>query len=392
MPIQLIAWSAFSIAQFSVRSRASFLTYRTLIGIFSGGFIPDMVLWLSYFYTSREMPARLTIFWLSNYLVKILGPFAALGLLKLRGYGGYAGWRYLYAVEGLFTLLVGVFALFHMPAGPTQSRNWLYPRGWFSERQETIMVSRVLRDDPTKGDMHNRQGIDWPAFKRCLLDYDLWPMYALGFTFLITSIPVQQYLTLELKRLGFTTSVTNALSIPGPALAVLIMMIPPIVSERLNHRTFVCATENLWSIPCYVALFLLPASASPWVYWAIATLQLGAPYVQPLQVAWIARNAGSVANRSVSAAVYNVAVQLGVIVGVNVYQPSDAPEYRRGNLAMALLCSGVLLQYIGVYLYYRWRNASKARLWDQMTREERVAYLDANKDAGNKSLAFRFAL
>lgn len=39
------------------------------------------------------------------------------------------------------------------------------------------MINRVLRDDPTKGDMHNRQSIGASGFMKSLMDYDLWPLY-----------------------------------------------------------------------------------------------------------------------------------------------------------------------------------------------------------------------
>ena len=56
------------------------------------------------------------------------------------------------------TLIIGVFSWGLMPPGPTQTANWFRgKKGWFTEREEFIMVNRLLRDDPTKGDMNNRQ-------------------------------------------------------------------------------------------------------------------------------------------------------------------------------------------------------------------------------------------
>lgn len=46
---------------------------------------------------------------------------------------------------------------FLMPAGPTQTAGILRGKaGWFTEREELILVNRLLRDDPSKGDMNNR--------------------------------------------------------------------------------------------------------------------------------------------------------------------------------------------------------------------------------------------
>lgn len=52
--------------------------------------------------------------------------------------------------RGLITFVIGVATFFMMPPSPTQSKKWFRPNGWFTEREETIIVSRVLRDDPTK--------------------------------------------------------------------------------------------------------------------------------------------------------------------------------------------------------------------------------------------------
>lgn len=142
VPIQLTVWSVFSAAQFWMKGRASFLALRWMIGMLQGGFIPDVILYLSYFYTSKELPLRLAYFWISNYLVKIVSPFLALGLLRLRGHQGHAGWQYLFLIEGILTLVVGLFSFINMPAGPCETKNWFWQKAWFSEHEEAIIVSQ----------------------------------------------------------------------------------------------------------------------------------------------------------------------------------------------------------------------------------------------------------
>lgn len=126
-----------------------------------GGFIPDVILYMSYFYTRTErklnwlphafsdpipsvVPLRLAWFWVSNYMASIIGAFMATGLLSLRGVGGRAGWRYLFLIEGALTLLVGIVSFFMMPPSPTQTKSWFRPNGWFNERY-VLILPRIQR-------------------------------------------------------------------------------------------------------------------------------------------------------------------------------------------------------------------------------------------------------
>lgn len=84
-------------------------------------------------------------------MTEIIGSFLAFGVLHMRGVLGWSGWRWLFLIEGLITLLVGVASFFKMPASAVETKTWFRPKGWFSDREVRIVVNRVLRDDPSKG-------------------------------------------------------------------------------------------------------------------------------------------------------------------------------------------------------------------------------------------------
>lgn len=72
--------------------------------------------------------------------------------------------------------MVGIASFFMMPASAAQTTTWFRPNGWFTDRKVKIVVNRVLRDDPSNGDMHNRMAIIPRRLWNSRKDYDLWPV------------------------------------------------------------------------------------------------------------------------------------------------------------------------------------------------------------------------
>ena len=302
IPIQMVSWSLIASMQAFLSGRSSFWLCRALLGIFEGGFIPDVVLYLTYFYTGAELPVRLSMFWLGYQFTYIISAFLAYGILHMRGINGLAGWRWLFALEGTLTGLIGIMTYFYLPPSPTQTASYFRGKaGWFNEREEKVMVNRILRDDPSKGkhsglnfflwapltkkykgSMHNRQAVNLRLLWQALCDIDLWPIYLLGLFWLIPSTPPQQYLTLQLRSDGFSTFETNLLSIPAYVMCILHLLFWVRVSERFNERFIICTVNSLWILPPLIALEVLPAGNAGHLRWARYTctiLIVGSPYV-----------------------------------------------------------------------------------------------------------------
>ena len=318
----MICWSIVAISQCRLSGEKSFYACRALLGLIEGGFIPDVILYLSYFYTSVELPIRLSFFWCSYMFTNIISAFLAFGILRMRGVGGWAGWRWLFALEGILTIIIGIVAFFYLPPSPTQTASKFRGKdGWFTEHEEVIMVNRILRDDPSKGDMHNREGLSFPLIWSALLDYDMWPLYLLGLTAYIPNQPIGAYMTLTLIDLGFGTFNTNLLTIPASALLIVQLLFWTWLSEKINNRFVIVMVTQLWVLPLLIALDLLPSDASKWARYAITALLVGYPYCHAILVALTSRNAGSVRTRTVASALFNMFVQAGSIVASNVSYP-----------------------------------------------------------------------
>ncbi|KAG7452186.1 uncharacterized protein BT62DRAFT_977806 [Guyanagaster necrorhizus] len=333
VPYQMVLWSNVAFSQCWLLGRASFLATR------SGVFIPDIVLYLSYFYTKTELPIKLAFFWVSNYLSVIISAFLATGILQLRQTGGKAEWRYLFLIEGLTTLGCGLFSFSSMPPGPTQTKAWFLRKGWFTER--------VLRDDSSESDN---------IFK-ALQDWRMWPLYALGLTHMMLVDPHQTYLTLSFRNLGFDTMESNLLSIPSTIIGVIMLLFTSFLSEPINSG--VIATVVLH------------------VYFIIITFIIGFPDVHLIQVAWASRNSYCVKARTISASIYSMFFQAGTIVYVS-YE-----RCKRGNRALiGIRCMNIF--------FYRFLNARRDKTWNSWTKEEQQIYADTTTDQSHARLDFRF--
>lgn len=390
IPIQIILWSLASGGQFFMHNRAGFFACRFFIGLFMGGFIPDSILYLSYFYTKSEMPLRLALFWFVDSMSGVIASFIAYGVLHMRGVAGREGWRWLFLIEALISLVIGFLSFLFLVPGPTQTKTWWNPKGYFSEKEEKIIVNRVLRDDPSKGDMHNRQGLSLKMLWQSLKDYDLWPIYAIGLLFEIPTAPPKTYLTLSLKAIKFITFQTTLLSIPVTVFASINLLIVTELTERFHQISLIGLLTQLWTLPLLIILYTSAGSLSPWGLYAVTFVLLGWPSPHAAHVGWCSRLSNTVRTRTVSAALYNITIQLSGIASSNIYRSDDKPLYRRGNKQLIAINIATIVLYALAKAYYVHRNQWKKARWEKLSPQEKAAYLETTTDQGNKRLDFTF--
>ncbi len=130
--------------------------------------------------------------------------------------------------------------------------------------------------------MHNRQGLTLWLLWDALLDYDLWPVYLLGLTWSIASVPITAYITLNLKAIGFNTFEINLLTVPAYVLFLIQLIFWTWVSEKINNRFGIVMVSQIWFLPILIALEVLPFNASPWAWYALSALLLGYPYIHAI--------------------------------------------------------------------------------------------------------------
>jgi len=119
----MITWGLVSTGMMFVRGAAGFYTLRFLLGLAEAGFFPGIIFYLTKWFPARDRARTIAIFMTATLTAGVIGAPISGVLLSLRGYG-LAGWQWLFLLEGLPAVVLGVVVLFVLPDGP-ESASWL---------------------------------------------------------------------------------------------------------------------------------------------------------------------------------------------------------------------------------------------------------------------------
>lgn len=326
-------------------------------------------------------------------MARVISALLAAGLLKMRGVAGKPGWFWLFLIEGLLTTLIAIVSFLYLPTSPTDTTSVLCRRPWYTEREEVIMVNRILRDDPAKGLTAIEEPATWKDIRETWKDKSMWGLYFIGLVAYIPATPVSSYLTLTLKRLGYSTFDSNVLTIPAAVLQIITMLALAYSSDYFNERSLHAFVGEFWIMPCLIALVSLPDGGREWGRFSLITLVSGYPYFHPIVASWISENSFDVKKRAITAATYNVVVQVGSLIGSQIYRAYDSPYYHVGNRTLVAICALSLVAILVQRQVLVSMNKKKDAAWKAMTPEERAAYQNdtvAREKDGNKRYDFRF--
>jgi ACS family tartrate transporter-like MFS transporter len=131
----MVTWGLAASAMMLVRTPWSFYLLRFLLGVAEAGFFPGIIFYLTYWYPARERARAYAWFLAAIPVCGVIGGPISGALLGLDGRLGLQGWQWLFLLEGIPSVLVGIAVLWLLPDRPGDAR-WLpaAERAWLEER------------------------------------------------------------------------------------------------------------------------------------------------------------------------------------------------------------------------------------------------------------------
>jgi MFS family permease len=152
-----------------VTNYAGLLALRILLGVFEAGFFPGAVFLCSQWYLPRDLAARISWFYCFSALSGAFSGMAAAGIAQMDGVGGYQGWRWIFLIEGMITVMLGIATFFILVDTPALGHKWLQPH-----EIRFLEVQRFIKQGGRFQDESKEQNFIWRDLKASLLDWKLW--------------------------------------------------------------------------------------------------------------------------------------------------------------------------------------------------------------------------
>jgi MFS transporter, ACS family, tartrate transporter len=179
-----IVWGIVSVAMMFIAGPRSFFVTRFLLGAAEAGFFPGIVLYFTYWFPGPERAKALAQFSTASMAAGIVGAPLSGVLLSLRGAAGLDGWQWLFLVEGLPAIGLGIIALWSLTDTPERAR-------WLSDDERAWLVDAMRRDraDTSRPAAHSlRAGLLDPIVWRLALSLFLVVTSGYGFSFFLPQI------------------------------------------------------------------------------------------------------------------------------------------------------------------------------------------------------------
>ncbi|CAF4198632.1 unnamed protein product, partial [Adineta steineri] len=316
IPIIMVTWGIITTLTGLVNSYGGLLACRLLLGAPEAGLFPGATYYLSSWYTRRELSWRVSILFSAATLAGTFGGILAYGINHMNGIGGQEGWRWIFYIEGIITVVVGVLAFFFISDFPSNRPKFL------TESECNRVMVRLQRDAGPGGSEH----FSWQQVSAAFLD---WKFYKAQ---LLTSPPY---------AFAFITTVTTAY-----------------FSDKYVRRGIFILFWLVITMIGYIILIAVNNLGAK--YFAVFLAAGGIPPCVATCITFLSSNTSPQTKRATSLAFMISVGNCGGIISGQIYRTQDAPRFVLGHAVnlgfcvLAIICISILM--IGLRLENRRRD------------------------------------
>lgn len=218
----MITWGLISAGMMFVNSPTSFYVLRFFLGVAEAGFFPGIILYLTYWFPAARRAKVVALFMTAIALSGVIGgPLSGWILQSFSGVNGWAGWQWMYLLEGIPSVLVGIGVLYYLDDSIQAAR-------WLSPEEKRLLEQRIAQDGAQKTD-HGVAGVFGNG--------KVWLCATIYFCFIMGLYGVSFWLPQLIKSMGVKDLLDVGLLTMIPyGTAAVVMVLAGKSSDRTGER------------------------------------------------------------------------------------------------------------------------------------------------------------
>ncbi|KAJ5256603.1 hypothetical protein N7478_012707 [Penicillium angulare] len=348
LPTLTLIWGIVATLLGVVQNYSGYLASRFFLGVAESGLFPGVVYYISMWYKRNEQHYRVSLFFSAASLAGAFGGILAWGIGHMAGVGGYSGWRWIFILEGLVTVIASVIAYFWVYNYPSTAE-------FLSDEEREFIQFRLKNDSDATRD----ESFTWSAVLDTFKDPKVW-LYCAGFhTMSLPLYTLSLFLPTIIKELGYSAAEAQLLSVPPYAVAFILTLTVAVASEKTHIRApFIMGTSAL---ACIGYILLLSDHRAGVSYLGTILAAAGIYPSVAIVLSWPANNVSGQTKRCIANALQISVGNIGAVIGTQLYRVETSPRYFLGHgFALGYLVANIFV--VGVlWIVLRAENAAKAR-------------------------------
>ncbi|KAF2433664.1 MFS general substrate transporter [Tothia fuscella] len=373
----MILWGIATMGQGLVQNFRGLVAMRFLVGLFEAGFFPGCVYLISMYYKRYELQKRFTFFFSASILAGAIGGLLAYGIANMDGVSGYKAWRWIFIIEGLMTVVVGIISKFFIVDWPETAK--------FLTDEERVLLLARLASDQGEATMNR---LDRRAVKRVFSDWKVYCSVVMYIGVVNSGYATSFFIPTILTELGYKAEKAQVRSIPIFIVATICALVTAFITDRLRHRySFTIIGISVATVGYGLLLGQKAAHFSVGIkYFATFLIVSGTYITQPVTIAWISNCMSGHYKRSISSAMQIGFGNTGGLIASNIFLAQEKPLYKTGygtTLGLLWMCAAACTV---LFLGAKWENKKR----DNGDRDYRLQEEDAD-NLGDDHPHFRYA-
>ncbi|GAA5902321.1 uncharacterized protein JCM6883_001368 [Sporobolomyces salmoneus] len=332
----MVSWGIVTVCTAAVSSYTGLIICRIFLGIAEAGFFPGMIYYLCFWYKANERATRMAIFSASVTVAGAFGGLIATGVSYLSGKASLHGWQWLFIIEGIPAVLVGIFVWFALPDYPETAK--------FLTPEERVFAAHRMGPFAPKGtDKH----FDKQAAIDCFKSWQFW-VFAACYFCLTNSLNTFGYFAPTIvASLGFKGAFGQLMTVFPNVFAFFVIIGNSWHSDRTRERPL----HILAGCTIVAAGYLILAAVTYWPvrYMGVFFIACTNAAVIPFLAFRTATVTGATSTAVATGGVIAIANTAGIVAPF-LFPSKDGPRYLMGNWTSFSLV--VVAALIVVFLWY----------------------------------------